>query len=224
MASFIPAPKTVRISQLFADADGHLAQCRFYLAYSGAVGIPADYTLVATACNTAINADIMPFLHNSWLSDETVAVDLTSDTSPEGSHVSASPGLLAGGRLPGSTALVVSQQTARRYRGGHSRVYLPAGDDTKLATDATWASDFVASVQAGWQTVVSDTAGGFWGTAGAVTAVMASFYLGFTNEPYGTPVKYRRVPTPRAAAVNYPVINYLGKTAIGTQRRRLRPG
>jgi hypothetical protein len=223
MASFIPAPKTVKCAQLFTDADGHTAQCRFYIQYGGTMGIPADYTAVAGALQTTIAANLMPLLHDSWISDISTATDLSSDTSPEGEVPGGTVGSLAGGRLPGSTALVVSQQTARRFRGGHSRVYLPVGDDTKLVDDAHWTGAFVTVVDAAWQTVVGDTMAGFWASSGTKTAVMASFYSGFTNVPYGVPTKYRRTPTGRAAAVNFAVTNYVGKAAIGTQRRRIRP-
>ncbi len=222
MATFIPAPKTVRIAQNWFDEDGHDAQCRFYLQYSGSEGVAAEYTAIAAACSASVTANIVPSTHNTWTTGESVATDLSSDTSPEGTSAGGVAGTLAGGRLPASTALVVSQQTGRRYRGGHSRVYLPVGDDTKLNTDALWSAGFVGTTEANWALVVSDTSSGFAGHFGTITQVMASFYSGFTNVPYGTPLKYRRVPTGRAAAVNYPVINYVGKEPIGTQRRRLR--
>lgn len=224
MASFIPDAKTVRIAQGFSDEDGHVAQCRFYLAYAGAIGVTADYTAVALACAASVTTNLMPNVHSTWTQGETFATDLTSDTSPQGTAVSSTVGGLTGGRLPASTALIVSREVGRRYRGGHSRVYIPCGDDTKLQTDATWTAAFASLMGEAWATVESDTAASFWGTSGTVTAVMASFYLGFTNEAYGSPVKYRRVPTPRAAGVNFPVINYVQRTALGTQRRRLRAG
>jgi hypothetical protein len=221
VASFIPAPKTVRITQAFADADGHLAQCRAYIAYTGAVGIAADYTAIAGGFADAISSSLMPYLHSSWTQDVTIATDLSTDTSPEGEVTIATAGSLTGGRLPASTAVVVSQTTGRRYRGGHSRVYIPAGDDTKLVTDATWDSTFVANVATAWETGIIGASSAFWGGSGTQTWVMASFYSGFTNVAYGTPTKYRRVPTGRAAAVNFPVLTTVGKIRLGTQRRRL---
>jgi hypothetical protein len=224
MASFIPANKCIRIVPTWSDEDGHTAQVRSFFTYTGTTPITAELVVVATDCWNSIAGNIQPAQHNTWSLQGVVATDLTTDTSPQGSFVGVSPGTLAGGRLPASTSMVVSNQTGRRYRGGHSRVYLPVGDDTKLLTDSTWTVAFVDAVGGDWNTVINDTAAGFWGAAGTVTHVMASFYAGFTNEVYGSPPKYRRVPTPRATAVFFPVTTLAAKQELATQRRRLRAG
>ena len=119
--------------------------------------------------------------------------------------------------------MVLSFHTARRYRGGHSRVYLPVGDNTKLQDDLNWLSAFCTTIQDAWTSIQSDVYTAIWGTGGTFTQVMASRYDGFTNESYGSPLKYRRVATPRAAGVLYPILNYTAQQPIGTQRRRVRP-
>jgi hypothetical protein len=223
VASFIPAAKTVRIAMSWTDEDGHIAVSRFFLSYSGSEGVTAEYTAIAAACEGSVITNLTPLQHSSWSTDEVVATDLSTDTSPQGIASNVEAGGLGGGRLPASTAALVSMETGRRYRGGHSRVYLPLGDDTKLLTDAEWTTAFVAAFQAAFITVGEDTATAFAGHFGTITQVMASFYSGFTNVPYGTPTKYRRVPTGRATAALFPVVNLVGKQVLGTQRRRLRP-
>jgi len=115
----------------------------------------------------------------------------------------------------------VSQTTGRRYRGGHSRVYIPAGDATKLVSDIAWDPTFAGEVATAWGDVAATTAGDIWAGGGVFTSVMASFYSGFTNEAYGSPIKYRRVATPRLTASFYPLLTYEGKLKVGSQRRRL---
>jgi hypothetical protein len=223
MASFIPANKCIRTQVLYGDADGHLAENRFYFTYSGSAPTAANLTAVAGSVEATVNSEVMPLVHNSWALNQVTCTDLTSDTSPTGEVIAGGAGALTGARLPGSTCLVVSKTTGRRFRGGHSRVYIPAGDATKLTSDAEWDPTFAAEVQAAWEDSEGAALSGAWSGAGAITFVMASFYSGFTNVAYGTPTKYRRVPTGRATAEFFPVLTYAGKTAVGTQRRRIRP-
>jgi len=224
VASFIPAAKTIRVEQRFLDEDGHTAQCRFFFTYTGSAPIPADMVAVAGTCETEVEASIVPLMHSTWTTAGAVATDLTSDTSASGEVGGSTAGTLTGGRLPASTAGVVSRTTGRRYRGGHSRVYLPVGDTTKLLSDNEWTSLFAADFGSFWSDVEAAVASAPWGGAGTTTLVMASFYSGFTNEVYGSPPKYRRVPTPRATAALYPVLTWVGKPVLGTQRRRLTSG
>jgi hypothetical protein len=224
MAAFLPDTKTLKCVTSISDEDGHVDQSRFFLTYAGTAPSDAELVVMATAASGAVDANLMPYCTAGKLNSAFTITDLTSDTSAQGEYGVGANGTLAGGLLPASSALCVSQTTGRRYRGGHSRVYLPVGDDSKLNDTRTWTNVFAGDVAVAWSEVVAGAAGGAWSGAGTITAVMASFYLGFTNEPYGSPTKYRRVPTPRAPAVNYDVVNYVGQVKIATQRRRLRQG
>lgn len=224
MAAFLPDAKTLKCVVSIADSDGHTDQCRFFLTYSGSAPLDADLTAMAEVGAGAVGTYVMPLCREDKTNVGMIITDLTSETSAQGEGTDTAVGSLTGGSLPASAAVVIAQTTARRFRGGHSRVYLPCGDDTKLANDHAWDGAFLDSVVGAWDSTISVTASGSWGDAGTVTQVMASFYLGFTNVPYGVPTKYRRVPTPRDPAVNYEVIALLGRSAIGSQRRRLRTG
>jgi hypothetical protein len=224
VADFIPAAKCVRLVESVADEDGHTATVRFYLTYAGTAPLTADLVVLAAACDAQYTTDIMALTHSSWTSAGCVATDLTTITSAQGTSSTPTAGSLTGGHLPASASVVVSQETTRRLRGGHSRIYVPCGDTTKLLNDGQWTAFFSAEIAAAWQDVVGTTAAAAWAGAGTITAVLASFYSGFTNVAYGTPLKYRRVPTPRGTAAFYDVVNYVGKQGIGSQRKRLRAG
>lgn len=223
MAAFIPAAKTVRIQWLFTNADGTSASTRAFFNYTGAAPIAADLIVLATGAYDAAVTEWGPLLHETWTLAECIAVDLSSDLGPEGVYGATTVGSLAGGKLPASAAALLSMHTARRYRGGHSRLYTPLGDDTKLQTDTAWTDAFVSACQDAWTTIQASVYFNIWAAGGDFTQVMASFYSGFTNVPYGTPTKYRRVPTGRATAALYPVLNYTAQKNIATQRRRLLP-
>lgn len=223
LATFIPAPKCIRTILNWTNSDSTFASSRFYLTYTGTPPTGADLAAMAGAAITAADSDsgITPYMHESWTATGASCTDLTADMGPVGEVSDDTPGGLSGGRLPASTALVIAQSTARRYRGGHSRVYLPVGDDTKLTSDNAWSDTFISNVVDGWGYVVEETYGAAWSGAGEITQVMASFYSGYTNEAYGSPTKYRRVPTPRVSCAYYPIVTYLGRTRVCSQRRRL---
>jgi len=221
VASFIPANKCVRLQWVFTNADGSEGSVRWYYTYSGVAPSGANLTALAGTAVSAIDSNLLSLVRDTWTSTEVIAVDLTADMGPEGSSPDGTAGGLSGGLIPSEACVVVSQTTARRYRGGHSRVYLPCGDVTKLQNAGNWTSVFAADVAAAWGNVTADTAAGIWAGGGVFTSVMCSFYSGYTWETYGTPVKYRRVATPRATAAFYDVLTFVGKQKIGTQRRRI---
>jgi hypothetical protein len=221
MAPPIPANKTLKIQTTWTNADGTTGSSRFFASYSGGAPTAAQLTTVAGQIMGAVVAELTPLQHSSWSTSNVIITDLTSDTSPVGEFAQVNPGTLAGGRLPSSTCALVSQKTGRRYRGGHSRVYLPLGDDTKLLTDSTWTGAFVTAFGTAWETVVAEAGAYINAVTSGAQLVMTSFYDGFTNEAYGSPVKYRRVPTPRAAGVNYVIVTYEAQANLASQRRRL---
>lgn len=222
MADFISALKCVRFVESVGDEDGHTATVRAYLTYSGSAPSSADLTACAAAFDSAYGTYMTPDMHSTWTTAGCIATDLSTITSAQGEASTPTAGALTGGRLPASACVVVSQLTGRRIRGGRSRVYIPAGDSSKLLTDGEWTSAFAADVSSQWQITVELAAAAIWGGGGVFTQVLASFYSGFTNMAYGVPTKYRRVPTARGTAEFYDVINYVGKTPLGSQRRRLR--
>jgi len=221
MAPPIFSDKTIRCVQSFQNDDGSQASVRFFFTYTGAAPVPADMAALGAVVYSALEGEFVGMLHESWTIGTAVCTDLTSDTSAEGEGGGSAAGTLTGGRIPASTSMVISQQTTRRYRGGHSRVYMPLGDTTKLLSDTAWETAFVDAAQSGWEVAIPDIASDFWAGAGTITQVMVSFYSGFTNEVYGSPPKYRRVPTPRAAGVTFPIVNYVAQPNLGSQRRRL---
>ena len=117
----------------------------------------ADLVVMATSCWNSEVTNLVPLLRSDKVVFTVTCTDLTSETSAQGEYSASSAGTLVGGALPASTALVVSQQTSRRFRGGHSRVYLPLGDDSKLVDDSNWESAFATAAGTAWGNVVSDT-------------------------------------------------------------------
>lgn len=222
MASFIPANQCLRVVLSFTDTPGHVATCRFFYTYAGNAPSNAELAALNGVIEGFAVTNLMPNIHEDWSLTQIETTDLTSETSAQAINGYSDAGGLSGGKLPASVAVVVSQETGRRYRGGHSRVYVPAGDDTKILNESNWVAAFATAIATGWGDVIAGALAHDWGFAGTRTQVMASFYDGFTNVPYGSPTKYRRVPTGRDTAAFFPVTDIVGKQTIGTQRKRIR--
>jgi hypothetical protein len=120
--------------------------------------------------------------------------------------------------------MVIQRKTARRYRGGHSRVYLPGMlasylDDTEEAWDATQ----LANTETAWQGI--EAAGqAVLHTNGHTdaTPVVVSYYLGFTNVLYPSG-RYHARPTLRATPEVDIVTAFGGNPRPCSQRRRQQP-
>lgn len=222
MASFIPAAACIRVVLSFKDTPGHVATCRYFFTYTGTAPTDTELSTLNDGIESLVTANLMPNIHEDWSLIQIESTDLSSETSAQAISGYSAAGGLSGGKLPASVAVVVSQETGRRYRGGHSRVYIPAGDDTKILNESNWVEAFATAIATGWTDVVGGTLGLAWSGGGSLRQQMASFYDGFTNVPYGTPTKYRRVPTGRDTAAFFPVTAIVGKQVIGTQRKRIR--
>jgi len=153
--------------------------------------------------------------------NEIVITDLTTPSSGQGTHSGATPGTRVGSFLPAGCATLLNFAIARRYRGGKPRLYLPYGTASDLTTSSAWSTGYQAGITASWTTWQSDTLAAAPSGTTITSQVNVSYYEGFTNEAYGTPTKYRRVPTLR---VGGPLIDSItGYSTNGrpaSQRRR----
>jgi hypothetical protein len=136
--------------------------------------------------------------------------DLSSDTGVTYGDTPSFTGTNTGEALPASTAVCVSHEIARRYRGGHPRTYMMVGSagDFVDFSNKNWQTAFLANIQAGWNTWQS----AFPKTLGARTwnPCNVSYY-----ETVGG------VRTIRATPLVDPIISQIARVRMCTQRRRL---
>lgn len=153
--------------------------------------------------------------------------DLTNSAGGTGLWTGSKPGgIVTGSQEFPQAALVLKNLIADRYRGGHSRIYLPGVPASNLSsTDAnTWNATSAAAIASDWQTFLGaaqtalQTAG-----CGTVAWAVPHYYKGHTWNHYGTAPNdwYKRVATPVAAPVKVDTYTAVGyNPVVGTQRRR----
>lgn len=121
----------------------------FHARYFGATPLTADYNAMATAIGTRLNTDFYTQLSTGWALTGIDWVDLSSETSPQGTQAHAAAGDVAGATAGAGVACCVSWKIARRYRGGHPRTYFGGIVAANLATTKTFQPTFVTNMQNG---------------------------------------------------------------------------
>src|SRR5579864_1652032 len=157
---------------------------RVFFQYSGAVS-QTDLNTLATSFKTAWDSNVMPALSNSLVHTDTELTDLSSSTSP----VSGVTGSVAGGdathaSLAANSAIVIGMDVARRYRGGHPRLYLGGMHINMLNDVQTLTSAFIASMLTDFQNFITGCTTAPPAAVGTLIQVNVSYFQGFTNHTF----------------------------------------
>lgn len=146
--------------------------------YGGSPGSVAEITSVAADAWTAWTTNISPQVNSGVVLTEVRATDLTSNTAPRGVHVANHAGGGGGTALTANAALVGSWQIARRYRGGHPRIYI-AGCQTDWLTDvAHWTNTVIANMQTALTGLMNDLAAISHAPYTGMSVVSVSYFSG----------------------------------------------
>lgn len=119
----------------------------FYVRYAPGPTAQADVTALAGGLRGAWNTSIKPCVSTAASLTQTVVTDLSSDTGLTGVDNTTTAGGNAGSTaLPASVALTVSMKIARRYRGGHPRMYLVGQITTNTTNQTNWTPAWITTV------------------------------------------------------------------------------
>ncbi len=199
-----------------------LVHSRMYFTYSGPAPTSVDCTFFATAAREAFAANLKGYLTDNGGLISVDVTDLSSDIGAVGSDETAVAGTEAGAALPISVAAIVNYKIARRYRGGRPRGFWPFFTVTDLEDPNTWKSASTSALVASFGDFVDAIVGVTSGGVELTGHVNVHYFEGYTNVAYGSPVKYRRVPTPVAGGpTTDPVNSYNVRLNPGSQRRRI---
>lgn len=210
--------KVVRVDHHFTLAGDANAQVRMFFQYGGVLS-QADALTWANAIATSWGAHMMAQLSNALSLTSTVLTDLSSASAPQAISTTSSTGSLAGVATSGATAIVMKKKIARRYRGGHPRMYIPGPSSGQLATEQTWAAGYIASVNTAFAAYVSDALTNVPAAAAPATEVNVSFFSGFTNKTFPSG-RTHPVPTARVTPLVDVIIANTMNPRPANQRRR----
>jgi hypothetical protein len=174
---------------------------------------------VSTAWGTNVKSQIMP----SCQLTSVVVSDLSSSTSPIGAWTGSIAGTSAGTGASPDVALIVKNLIPTKYRGGHSRTYIPGYPltGTTVTDSNVWTSAGVATFISDWNAFITAITGGNGpsGYSGLAQAV-PHYYKGFTAVQNPITGRYRNVPKLVAVPTFDLVSSHVGNLILGSQRRR----
>jgi hypothetical protein len=192
---------------------------RFYLSYTGSAPSGANCATLATDVAAAWASHLNSLFSSNAILEEVDVIDIASHTGASGQANPVAAGARSGTSLPAQVAFNIEYGISLRYRGGKPRGYYPFGVDGDLQDVAHWSTDFQGDVQTGIDAFFAEVVGLSVGSMGTLAHVNLSFYSGFTNHT-NTSGRARAVPTYRATAQSDPVVSYIPKALLSSQRRR----
>jgi len=210
--------KVVRCDLRYSLGVDSNVENRLFFSYAGALS-QTDAQTFAGLVRAQWIAHPMVQLATTLTLFQTEVTDLTSSTAAQALDTTTGAGANANAAAPNGVAFIAKFKLARRYRGGHPKVYLPGATGNNIATGAVWNGTYANSVMTAFAAGIGAIAGGAPAGMGAITHVNVSYFLGFHNVtlPSGRTVSR---PTLRVAPVVDAVISYAFNPNVASQRRR----
>lgn len=220
MTALPPVPKCIQFQLLYTDGADTDIRNMLYFTYTQTL----SSTDLQTLCNTMVT------VWGSHMAGQTVqrcvlegviATDLSGPTSAEGSSSIASiPGTIVPATSQGLTsgaAFVMSNITALKYRGGHSRNYIPGLPQSGLLDANTWTVAFQTTIINAWAAFLQAFVSTAVPTAvGVLQQVVAHRFGKTAGAPVLSGVKSVPLSNPFTTAVTAHKTN----PQVGSQRRR----
>lgn len=213
-------PKCIQFKLFFNDHGNTNVQCMFYVRYTGTLAS----TDLQTLCNNLFSqwaTHMGPQISQSCSLLGVTGNDLSSVTGAKSASTGvAQPGTNINGFNPNGAAFVIGHETARKYRGGHSRTYIPGTPNGSLSDGNTWSNAFQAATLTAWNAFVT----AFIQTAvpaavGALTQVVAHRYGASATAPVSGGVSALK-SVPLANPFTDDVTASVANPQVGSQRRR----
>jgi hypothetical protein len=214
-----PVAKVIRTDFQFTLGGNTNVRDRIYFAYAGAGPSVAELTTLGSTISTAWSAHMAARQHTSCTLTSIELTDLTSASAAQVTGATSVAGTAGSGAPVAAASLVIKFRIARRYRGGHPRLYFPGVSTGNLATDETWDPTYASGTVTAWAAFITACELSPPAGVGAMTHVNVSYFLGFTplRFPSG---RYHNVPTLRGTPVQDAVIAYGYNSHVASQRRR----
>lgn len=216
-----PAPKTARFQLHTQISGGPVTLTRFFMSYTNALSA-TDATTLLTTLATSWNTRMAPFTSSLYTLTACSVNDLGSRTGVESTLVVSHVGQ-GGGGGGAATSFVMSAHVALKYRGGHSRVYIPGVESTFLADQNTWSAASQGTVFSAWTGMLGDLATSPPVGVGAMSQVTVR-YISSDKADFPTPPDPFVPPYLLATPMVLPVTSWSSNPQVGSQRRRNQQG
>lgn len=202
MADFIAVPECASLTFVLADVSGKRWTMGLFFTKEFGWNV-TNLTLLASTAGDAWEELAVGLVNANQSLVEIVARSEESETAPSVTWTPASPipGTLAGNPVPLSAARIVTLRTDSRGRSYRGRVYVAGGTQNIMQSNITWTVASVGSAA----TIINDLVTAIVTELNAANVVVSRFTNGAA----------------RATGVATPVTSYVGRTRMGTIRKRV---
>lgn len=178
-------------------------------------GTPPDQSTIDSFTTAVKNwwiANIANLIHSSASITSVTVTDLNSRTGLVGFNGTATAGSGIGTALPNSVSYCVQFKIARRYRGGHPRVYMPAMIATQQANATQVTAGYRTSAINAWTAFKTAIEAYTGPSLSPVKHCSISYYSG--KDAQGKPIL-------RTTPIADIITGYGGDLRMDSQRHRL---
>lgn len=180
----------------------------------------ADAQTFASLLSSEWGTHMAPLFVSDMILENVEIIDLSSASAPVANDGTTHAGGVGTQGVPAGSAMCVSQLIARRYRGGHPRIYLAGLPGATLTNAQLWGATVKAAVDAGLDGFANAVIAGAPVGMGAVDLVSVSYFEGFTPFRYPSG-RYRNIPNLRVAGpVVDEITDFRVNPKVASQRRR----
>lgn len=186
----------------------------FYVTYSLTTPVDADLATLAGTLGNAWNATLGSISSNQVTLTKVTLQDVSRNPGAYGESTASKVGSGGVSALPANVAIAITKKVARRYRGGHPRLYLCGIPAAYTADGRTIVAATLTAMQAtvaAWRTQVNAAT-----SASTGQLALANVGYWYTPVPHQPPVLR---PTPVVEAIISCSVNQ----RLDSQRRRLGP-
>lgn len=220
MTPLPPVPKTIQFQLLYQITSGIPARNILYFSYTGLLN-PSDLQTLCNNLMTQWGSHVGPQLTSSLQLQQVFGNDLSGPSAPQSaSTIAAITGSSGGTSVPAGVAFVISNETSLKYKGGHSRVYIPCVAGVNMVDENTWTTNFQSALLTAWSTFINQfISAAVPAAVGALSQVVAHRY-GRTPSGPGGPPDSELPSVPLTNPYTSPVVAWRTNPQTASQRRR----
>jgi hypothetical protein len=212
------APQCVKFQLHTTMAGGATALTTFHMKITGTISA-SDSLTVLTTLATSWNTRLAPLTNSQWTLTQTSLVDIGSRNGVSSALPITHPGTSAGAANGAAVSFVMSAHVSLRYRGGHSRVYIPGINQGESSDLNSWSPAGQGQVSAAWQGILTDLAASPPAGLGAMSQVVVR-YISSDKRDFSPPPEPFTPPYLLATPMILPINSWSANPQFASQRRR----
>jgi hypothetical protein len=167
----------VRFDLQFTVGEDANVRSHFDMAASGGPFTTAQLNAAAAQAVTSFGNNLKTVVGPNAFFSGAFCTDLSNPAAPQGFASGSVTGTGGTGPMTAETCTLINFKIARRYRGGHPRIYLPSAGQSQLLDSQKWLAAYVTASSGSWASFITQMQS-FGGPPTLGNQVAVSYYIG----------------------------------------------